>query len=221
MKTNENRLQWKPSLSRSVAITAEQWVFRQHRDIVFLFPNKKKLFSPRIFKNYFCFYKDQDDEYYQINKNKKRLFFIRNFFWLRYSLKLSSWFQEECLLSSWKKNSWLKNVTILGTVSVQFRNECHGQRFILFPSSLCTFSHRLTNKCHKEGSKHFAEMPTWISGHTVFTISCRDISLSFMISTKTTCIWLLNPLRFIFFSYMDFNFFFMIDSLNEACREYS
>lgn len=207
MKTNENRLQWKPSLSRSVAITAEQWVFRQHRDIVFLFPNKKKTFCPRIFKKYFCFYKDQDDEYYQINKNKKRLFFIRNFFWLRYSLKLSSWFQEECLLSSWKKNSWLKNVTILGTVSVQFRYECHGQRFILFPSSLCTFSHRLTNKCHKEGSKHFAEMPTWISGHTVFTMSCRDISLSFMISTKTTCIWLLNPLRFIFFRTWISNFF--------------
>lgn len=141
-------------------------------------------------------------------KIKQGFFSFVIFFWLRYSLKLSSWFQEECLLSSWKKNSWLKNVTILGTVSVQFRNECHGQRFILFPSSLCTFSHRLTNKCHKEGSKHFAEMPTWISGHTVFTISCRDISLSFMISTKTTCIWLLNPLRFIFFSYMDFKFFF-------------
>lgn len=107
-----------------------------------------------------------------------------------------------------KKNCWLKNVTILGTVSVQFRNECHGQRFILFPSSLCTFSHRLTNKCHKEGSKHFAEMPTWISGHTVFTISCRDISLSFMISTKTTCIWLLNPLRFIFFRTWILNFFY-------------
>lgn len=188
----------------------------------FFISKQKKTFCPRIFKKYFCFYKDQDDQYYQINKNKTRLFFICNFFfWLRYSLKLSSWFQEECLLSSWKKNSWLKNVTILGTVSVQFRYECHGQRFILFPSSLCTFSHRLTNKCHKEGSKHFAEMPTWISGHTVFTISCRDISLSFMISTKTTCIWLLNPLRFFFFSYMDFKFFFMIDSLNEACREYS
>lgn len=189
----------------------------------FFISKQKKTFCPRIFKKYFCFYKDQDDEYYQINKNKTRHFFIRNFFWLRYSLKLSSWFQEECLFSSWKKNSWLKNVTILGTVSVQFRYECHGQRFILFPSSLCTFSHRLTNKCHKEGSKHFAEMPTWISGHTVFTISCRDISRSFsvMISTKTTCIWLLNPLRFFFFSYMDFKFFFMIDSLNEACREYS
>lgn len=173
----------------------------------FFISKQKKTFCPRIFKKYFCFYKDQDDEYYQINKNKKRLFFIRNFFWLRYSLKLSSWFQEECLLSSWKKNSWLKNVTILGTVSVQFRYECHGQRFILFPSSLCTFSHRLTNKCHKEGSKHFAEMPTWISGHTVFTMSCRDISRSFMISSKTTCIWLLNPLRFIFFRTWISNFF--------------
>lgn len=176
----------------------------------FFISKQKKTFCPRIFKKYFCFYKDQDDEYYQINKNKTRLFFIRNFFfWLRYSLKLSSWFQEECLLSSWKKNSWLKNVTILGTVSVQFRNECHGQRFILFPSSLCTFSHRLTNKFHKEGSKHFAEMPTWISGHTVFTISCRDISRSFsvMISTKTTCIWLLNPLRFFFFRTWISNFF--------------
>lgn len=117
-------------------------------------------------------------------------------------------FRKNVYCPAEKKNSWLKNVTILGTVSVQFRYECHGQRFILFPSSLCTFSHRLTNKCHKEGSKHFAEMPTWISGHTVFTISCRDISLSFMISTKTTCIWLLNPLRFFFFSYMDFKFFF-------------
>lgn len=143
-------------------------------------------------------------------KIKQGFFSFVIFFWLRYSLKLSSWFQEECLLSSWKKNSWLKNVTILGTVSVQFRYECHGQRFILFPSSLCTFSHRLTNKCHKEGSKHFAEMPTWISGHTVFTISCRDISRSFsvMISTKTTCIWLLNPLRFIFFRTWILNFFY-------------
>lgn len=120
----------------------------------FFISKQKKTFCPRIFKKYFCFYKDQDDEYYQINKNKTRLFFIRNFFWLRYSLKLSSWFQEECLLSSWKKkNSWLQNVTILGTVSVQFRYECHGQRFILFPSSLCTFSHRLTNKSHKEGKQ--------------------------------------------------------------------
>lgn len=69
----------------------------------FFISKQKKTFCPRIFKKYFCFYKDQDDEYYQINKNKTRLFFIRNFFWLRYSLKLSSWFQEECLLSSWKK----------------------------------------------------------------------------------------------------------------------
>lgn len=209
MKTNENRLQWKPSLSRSVAITAEQWVFRQHRDIVFLFPNKKKLFAPEYSKSIFAFIKTRMMNIIKSTKIKQGYFSFVIFFWLRYSLKLSSWFQEESLLSSWKKkNSWLQNVTILGTVSVQFRYECHGQRFILFPSSLCTFSHRLTNKCHKEGSKHFAEMPTWISGHTVFTISCRDISLSFMISTKTTCIWLLNPLRFFFFFVHGFQIFF-------------
>lgn len=30
-----------------------------------------------------------------------------------------------------------------------------------------------------------------------------------------------KPIEVFFFSYMDFKFFFMIDSLNEACREYS
>lgn len=103
MKTNENRLQWKPSLSRSVAITAEQWVFRQHWDIVFLFPNKKKLFAPEYSKSIFAFIKTRMMNIIKSTKIKQGFFSFVIFFWLRYSLKLSSWFQEECLLSSWKK----------------------------------------------------------------------------------------------------------------------